>query len=85
MSEKYLRQQNLARVENPIAELKISMLELQDRIQRREAAGRNTEIPRALLAVLGEHLEVIKIRHRQAQDYVAAGQIIRKTGCQQEA
>jgi hypothetical protein len=84
MSDRELHEQNLARIENHITELKVRMLELQERIKKQEAARRNTEISRALFAVLIEHFEVMKIREQQAWDDVHADGAVGKTGCRQE-
>ena len=79
MSAREPHKQNLARIENYITELKVRMLELQERIQKQEAAGSNTEISHALFAVLVEHLEILEIRQRQAWKDIRAHQIIVNT------
>jgi hypothetical protein len=84
MSDREFHQQNLARIEKHIAELKVRIFELQRRIQTQEDTRRNAEISQALFAILVEHLEVMKIREQQARDNVHADPIIGKAVCRQE-
>jgi hypothetical protein len=76
MSYRELHQQNIARIENHITKLEARILELQERISRREATSRNAEISRVLFAILIDHLEVMKIREQQALDDAQANRII---------
>jgi hypothetical protein len=76
--------QNLARIQNHINGLEPRILELQARMHRQAAKGFNAETSRALLVVLIENLEIMKIRQRQEQDAIQASRIIGPTGCQNE-
>jgi septation ring formation regulator EzrA len=74
--------QNLVRIENRIAELEEKILETRERIIQLEDRGLNTEIPHGLLAILVEHLEIMLVRHKHAEDDVRRNPIVGKRAFQ---
>lgn len=83
MSERVFHEENLARIENRIAELRRKIWGLQERMQILETAKFNTEATYSLLVLIIDHLEVMERRRQLTLHSIYEGQVIGKTGCRQ--
>jgi archaellum component FlaC len=84
MSDKTFKQENLARIENRIEEVKVRLWELQERLRTLEDKNLDQQQTHALIDILIEHLTLMEIRLEQTQDDIRADQMTGKTGWQDE-
>jgi hypothetical protein len=84
MAEITFHQQELARIEHRITEIKRKIEGLHERLEMLEAAGLNPHPSHALLTFMMEHLEIMEMRREQVCRDVRIGQTIRKSGCWNE-
>jgi hypothetical protein len=84
MSERAFHDENQARIENRITEVKVRLWELQERLETLEDASLDPQHTHELIEVLIEHLALMEMRLEQTRDAIREGQIIGKTGARNE-
>jgi hypothetical protein len=85
MSQRAFHQENLARIENRIAELQRKISGLRERLRILEAAKLNTNPTFELLIILAESLEIMELRRQLTLGDIREGDVIGGTGCREES